>query len=50
MAMARITKTEPDSDGVVRCVELKIQDLSSNSTKLLQRPINKIVLLVENDK
>ena len=41
--MARIVKTFPGKDGLVRSVELKI----SSSAKPLKRPIQKLVLLVE---
>ena len=47
-SMARVVKIEPDSNGVVRSGELRTID-SLNHQKLLQRPINKIVLLVENE-
>ena len=46
--MARIVNTEPDSRGIVRSVQLKVIDNNSN-IKLFQRPISKIVLLVENE-
>ena len=41
--MAKVTKTFPGSDGLVRSVELKVP----SATKTLKRPIQKIVLLVE---
>ena len=47
-SMARVVKIEPDSNGVVRSGELRAID-SLNNQKLLRRPINKIVLLVENE-
>ena len=46
--MIRVVKTEPDSNGAGRSVELQTVN-SSNNPKLLCRPINKIVLLVENE-
>ena len=46
--MARVVKIEPESNGGVRSVELRTVD-SLNNQKLLRRPINKIVLLVENE-
>ena len=46
--MARVMKAEPDLNGAVHSVELGTVDLLNNQ-KLLQRPINKIVLLVENE-
>ena len=46
--MARVMKAEPDLNGAVRSVELGTVDLLNNQ-KLLRRPINKIVLLVENE-
>ena len=47
--MTRIVETEPDSTGVVRSVKLKLGDASLDSQKVLQRPICKIVLLVEDE-
>ena len=41
--MAKVVKVFPSSDGLVRSVELKVP----SATKALQRPIQKIVLLVE---
>ena len=46
--MVRVVKIEPDSNGAGRSVELQTVN-SSNNQKLLCRPINKIVLLVENE-
>ena len=46
--MARVVKIESDLNGAVRSVELRTVD-SLNNQKLLRRPINKIVLLVENE-
>ena len=46
--MIRVVKIEPDSNGTVCSVELRTVDLLNNQ-KLLRRPINKIVLLVENE-
>ena len=46
--MARVMKTEPDSNGAVRSVELRTVH-SLNNEKFLRRPINKSVLLVENE-
>ena len=46
--MARIVSTEPDSQGIMRIVQLKVTDTSNNNIKLIRRPISKIVLLVEN--
>ena len=46
--MARVVKIEPDLNGVVRSVELQTVD-SLNNQKFLHRPINEIVLLVENE-
>ena len=46
--MVRVVKIEPDSNGTVCSVELRTVDLLNNQ-KLLRRPINKIVLLVENE-
>ena len=46
--MARVVKIEPDWNGAVCSVKLQIVD-SSNNQKLLRRPINKTVLLVENE-
>ena len=46
--MARAVKIESDLNGAVRSVELRTVD-SLNNQKLLRRPINKIVLLVENE-
>ena len=47
--MARIVSTEPDSQGIVRSVQLKVIDTSNNNIKLFRHPISKIVLLVENE-
>ena len=46
--MAWIVSTEPDSQGIVRIVQLKVTDTSNNNIKLFRQPISKIVLLVEN--
>ena len=46
--MARVAKIEPGSNGAVRSVELQTVD-SLNNQKFLHRPINEIVLLVENE-
>ena len=46
--MARVMKTEPDSNGAVCSVELRTVH-SLNNEKFLRRPINKTVLLVENE-
>ena len=47
--MARIVSTNPDSQGIVRSVQQKVIDTSNNNIKLFQRPISKIVQLVENE-
>ena len=47
--MARIAETEPDANGVVRSVKLKLSDASLDFQKVLRRPISKIVLLVEDE-
>ena len=47
--MARIGETEHDSNGVVHSVKLKLGHASMDSQKVLQRPISKIVLLVEDE-
>ena len=47
--MARIGETEHDLNGVVHSVKLKLGDASIDSQKVLQRPISKIVLLVEDE-
>ena len=47
--MSRVVETEPDSNGVVRSVKLKLVDASLDSHKKLRRPISKIVLLVEDE-
>ena len=47
--MARIVDTEPDSTGVVCSVKLKLGDASLDSQKVLQQPISKIVLVVEDE-
>ena len=46
--MARVVKIEPSSNGAVRSVALQAVD-SLNNQKFLHRPINEIVLLVENE-
>ena len=48
MAHGKSCEKEPDSNGALRSVELGTVN-SSNNQKLLCRPINKIVLLVENE-
>ena len=47
--MARTAETKPDANGVVRSVKLKLSDASLDFQKVLQRPISKIVLLVEDE-
>ena len=47
--LARIGETEHDSNGVVHSVKLKLGDASMDSQKVLQRPISKIVFLVEDE-
>ena len=47
--MTRIAETEPDSIGVVHSVKMKLGDASLDSQKVLRRPINKIVLLLEDE-
>ena len=47
--MAQIVSTEPDSQGIVWSVQLKVIDTSNNNIKLFRRSISKIVLLVENE-
>ena len=49
MANGKIVETEPESTGVVRSVKLKLRNASLDSQKVLQRPISKIVLLVEDE-
>ena len=48
--MARIAETYADKNGIVRSVKLKLG--SSNkvdkSVRCLQRPVNKLVMLVED--
>ena len=46
--MVRDVKIEPDSSGAIRSLELWTVDLLNNQ-KLLHGPINKIVLLTENE-
>ena len=46
--MARVVKIEPDLNGAVCSLELRTVELLNNQ-KLLSGPINKIVLLVENE-
>ena len=46
--MAWIVRIEPDSQGIMRSVQLKVIDTSNNNIKLFRRPISKIVMLVEN--
>ena len=47
--MAQIVRIEPDSQGIVRSVQLKVIDTSGNNIKLFRRTISKVVLLVENE-
>ena len=42
-SMGRVTATKPDANGYVRSVVLK------TSTTELHRPINKLIVLVENE-
>ena len=44
----RVVKTEYDSNGAARSVQLRTVD-SLNNQKLLRGPINKTVLLAENE-
>ena len=45
--MARIIKTKPGQDGYVRSVTLKIANAKGQD--ILERPISKIVLILESD-
>ena len=45
----RIAETEPDSIGVVHSVKMKLGNASLDSQKVLRRPVNKIVLLLEDE-
>ena len=49
--MARIVHVYSDSKGNVRSVRLLLgaSDKSDNSTRYLERPVNKLVVLVENN-
>ena len=49
MANGKIVETEPESTGVVCSVKLKLRNASLDSQKVLQQPISKIVLLVEDE-
>ena len=48
--MARVTTTSPDKKGIVRSVQLQLGKSSGKEQKILERPVNKLVLLVENEK
>ena len=47
--MAKITETYPGKDGLVRKVKLKVGDpsLKCSGSKMLERPIHKLILLLE---
>ena len=46
--MARVVQTEPDKNGMVRSVILKLGNTKSSET--LRRPISKLVLLIADNK
>ena len=46
--LARIIGVDADRNGDVRSVTLRVAD-SNNGNQALRRPINKIVVLVENE-
>ena len=47
--MARVEQVFPSDDGLVRKVQLRVAHKQADKTSVLERPINKLVLLVEAD-
>ena len=47
--MARVEKVFPSDDGMVRKVGLRVAKKQTDKTRVLTRPISKLVLLVEVD-
>ena len=48
--MAKVITTYPDKKGLVWSVQLQLGKLSSKEWTIFERPVNKLVLLVENEK
>ena len=48
--MAIILKTYKDDKGIVRSVQLKIGNSNNDGNSILDRPVNKLVLLVESNE
>ena len=48
--MAKVTMTYPDKKGLVRGVQLPLGKSSGEKRAIFERPVNKLVLLLENEK
>ena len=48
--MARVITTYPDKKGIVQSVQLQLGKSSGKEQTIFERPVNKLVLLVENEK
>ena len=46
--MAKVIMTYPDKKGLVRSVQLQLGKSSGKEQAIFERPVNKLVLLVEN--
>ena len=48
--MAKVITTYPDKKGLVRSVQLQLGMSSGKERTRFERPVNKLVLLVENEQ
>ena len=48
--IARVIMAYPDKKGIVRSVQLQLGKSSGKERTIFERPVNKLVLLVENEK
>ena len=48
--MARVITTYPDKKGIVQSVQLQLGKSSGKEQTIFEGPVNKLVLLVENEK
>ena len=48
--MARVILTYPNKKGIVQSVQLQLGKSSGKERKIFERPVNKLALLVENEK
>ena len=48
--MARVITTYPNKKGIIRSVQLQLGKSSGQERTLLDRPVNKLVWLIENEK